>query len=61
LNGESSALSGHKNAKLFLIKYVGTALQFWLGLQMDFDLDVAEDALAERLERKVRPYAAATA
>ena len=28
--------------------------QFWLGLQMDYDLDVAEDTLAERLEREVK-------
>jgi plasmid maintenance system antidote protein VapI len=29
------------------------APQFWLGLQMDFDLDVAEDALGTRLDREV--------
>ena len=27
--------------------------QFWLGLQADYDLDVASDALGERLEREV--------
>jgi plasmid maintenance system antidote protein VapI len=27
--------------------------QFWLGLQMDYDLDVAEDAFGERLKREV--------
>jgi len=26
-------------------------------LQMDYDLDVTEDAIAKRLEREVRPYA----
>ncbi len=46
---------------LRLGRFFGTSPQFWLGLQMDFDLDVAEDALAERLEREVRPYAATTA
>jgi plasmid maintenance system antidote protein VapI len=30
--------------------------QFWLGLQMDYDLDVAEDQLADRLEQEVREY-----
>jgi plasmid maintenance system antidote protein VapI len=27
--------------------------QFWLGLQMDYDLDVAEDALGARLDREI--------
>ena len=46
---------------LRLAKYFGTSAQFWLGLQMDYDLDVAEDELAERLEREVRPYVATAA
>jgi plasmid maintenance system antidote protein VapI len=32
--------------------------QFWLGLQMDYNLDLAEDELGERLRREVIPYAA---
>jgi len=43
---------------LRLARYFGMSPQFWLGLQMDYDLDVAEDDLSERLEREVRPYAA---
>ncbi len=39
---------------LRLGRYLGMSPQFWLGLQMDYDLDVAEDALAGRLEREVR-------
>ncbi|MFM7220711.1 MAG: addiction module antidote protein, HigA family, partial [Nodosilinea sp.] len=27
--------------------------RFWLGLQMDYDLDVAEDALGEQLKAEV--------
>ncbi len=38
---------------LRLARYFQMSPQFWLGLQMDFDLDVAEDALGERLEREV--------
>jgi len=30
--------------------------QFWLGLQMDYDLDVAEDQLADRIENEVQEY-----
>ncbi len=41
---------------LRLAKYFGTSPQFWLGLQTDYDLDVASDALGDRLEREVRPY-----
>jgi len=43
---------------LRLARYFGNSPQFWLGLQMDYDLDVTEDAIAERLEREVRPLAA---
>jgi addiction module HigA family antidote len=46
---------------LRLARYFDMSPQFWLGLQMDYDLDVAEDALADRLKQEVRPYAAATA
>ncbi len=44
---------------LRLGRYFGMLPQFWLGLQMDYDLDVTADELAERLEREVRPYAMA--
>ena len=44
---------------LRLARYFGNSPQFWLGLQMDYDLDVAEDALSDRIEREVRPNAAA--
>jgi plasmid maintenance system antidote protein VapI len=33
--------------------------QFWLGLQMDYDLDVEEDRLASRLPDEVKTYKAA--
>ncbi|MDA2918038.1 HigA family addiction module antitoxin [Desulfobacterota bacterium AH_259_B03_O07] len=41
---------------LRLAKYFGMSPQFWLGLQMDYDLDIAEDKLAERLKREVQVY-----
>jgi hypothetical protein len=43
---------------LRLARFFDMSPQFWLGLQMDYNLDVAEDALAERLAREVIPYAA---
>lgn len=42
---------------LRLGRYFGMSPQFWLGLQMDYDLDVAEDDLGEQLEREVRVLA----
>ena len=41
---------------LRLGRYFGMSPQFWLGLQMDYDLDVTADKLADRLEEEVRPY-----
>jgi addiction module HigA family antidote len=42
---------------LRLARYFGTSPQFWLGLQADYDLDVAMDGLGDRLEREVKTYA----
>jgi len=41
---------------LRLARYFGTSPQFWLGLQADYDLDIAMDVLGGRLEREVKPY-----
>ncbi len=41
---------------LRLSRYFGMSPQFWLGLQMDYDLDVAEDSLEGRIEREVTPW-----
>jgi len=39
---------------LRLARYFGTSPQFWLGLQRDYDLDLASEALGERLKREVK-------
>jgi addiction module HigA family antidote len=44
---------------LRLARYFGTTPQFWLGLQADYDLDVALDNLGGRLEREVKVMATA--
>lgn len=41
---------------LRLARYFNMSAQFWLGLQMDYDLDLAEDELGERLNREVQVY-----
>jgi addiction module HigA family antidote len=44
---------------LRLAHYFKMSPQFWLGLQMDFDLDVEEDRLADRIPEEVKTYKAA--
>ena len=44
---------------LRLGRYFGMTPQFWLGLQTEYDLDVAADELGERLDREVRSRVAA--
>jgi addiction module HigA family antidote len=44
---------------LRLARYFGNSPQFWLGLQKNYDLDVAAETLGERLEREVRVSAMA--
>jgi addiction module HigA family antidote len=39
---------------LRLAKYFGMSAKFWLGLQADYDLDVAEDEIGDRLKEEVR-------
>jgi len=42
---------------LRLARYFDTTPQFWLGLQTDYDLDMAADALGDRLDREVHRHA----
>lgn len=44
---------------LRLARYFKMSPQFWLGLQIDFDLDVAEDKLADRLDKEIQVYSPA--
>ena len=43
---------------LRLSRYFGLSERFWMNLQTRYDLERAADALAERLDREVRPFAA---
>jgi len=38
---------------LRLAQYFGTSAKFWLGLQMDYDLDITGDEMGERLGREI--------
>lgn len=39
---------------LRLARYFGNSPQFWLGLQMDYDLDKAEIEVGDKIEKEVR-------
>jgi antitoxin HigA-1 len=43
---------------LRLARYFKMSPHFWLGLQMDYELDTAEDALNGRLKKEVKPVSA---
>ena len=38
-----------------LARYFGTSAKFWLGLQMQYDLEVLEATLGPEIARQVRP------
>ncbi len=40
-------------------RYFGTSAEMWMNLQAKYELDAAEDALGERVEREVLPRPAA--
>jgi len=40
---------------LRLARYFGTSPEFWLGIQKDYDLQVARDEFEAEVEREVRP------
>ena len=42
---------------LRLARYFSMSPQFWMGLQMDYELDIAKDDLADRLEQEVQVHA----
>jgi len=41
---------------LRLSRYFGTSADFWLGLQLDYDLDVAKDRLGDKIAQEVQVY-----
>jgi addiction module HigA family antidote len=45
---------------LRLGRYFGMSPQFWLGLQAEYDLDVASDELGKRLQQEVKVHVKAS-
>jgi antitoxin HigA-1 len=46
---------------LRLARYLGTSAEFWLGLQLEYDLRMAQHAKQKDIERSVRPRSDAAA
>jgi antitoxin HigA-1 len=44
---------------LRLSRYFGTTAQLWLNLQTRYDLEVASDILADKLETEIKPFKSA--
>ena len=43
---------------LRLARYFGMSAQFWLGLQMDYELDVVEDVIESKIDKEITPLSA---
>jgi antitoxin HigA-1 len=54
----SLLIQGRRNVNaelaLRLARYVGTTAEFWIGLQGQYDLDVAQDEAEARIAREVQ-------
>jgi len=44
---------------LRLARFFGTSPQFWINLQANYDLELAQDAMGSRIADEIRPYRAA--
>lgn len=47
------------DSALRLARYFGTSERFWLGLQMDYDLEEAQRTVGEMVRKEVHPIAPA--
>lgn len=56
VNGKRSITA---DTAMRLARYFGTSAQYWMNLQTAYDLEVAAQELADRVEREVLPRAAA--
>ena len=54
LNLRGAILAVSAGLALRLARYLGTSAEFWLGLQLEYDLRVATQAKLKEIERAVR-------
>ena len=55
VNGTRSVTA---DSALRLARYFGTTAEFWIGLQKDYELEVARRAVLDNIEKEVSPRAA---
>jgi plasmid maintenance system antidote protein VapI len=48
-NGLTEIINGRRS-------YLGTSTEMWMNMQSHYELEVAEEALAERIDGEVQPY-----
>jgi addiction module HigA family antidote len=53
INGKRSISA---DTAMRLGRYFGTSSQMWMNMQSQYDLEVAEQAMAEKIDSEVRPY-----
>jgi addiction module HigA family antidote len=53
INGKRSLSA---DTAMRLARYFGTSAQMWINMQAQYDLEVAEAELADRIASEVRPY-----
>lgn len=53
INGKRSISA---DTAMRLGRYFGTSAQMWMNMQAHYDLEVAEQAMAEKIDSEVRPY-----
>ncbi len=41
---------------LRLARYFNTSKEFWMGLQMQYDLEIADDKLSNKINKEVHPF-----
>ena len=47
------------DTSLRLSRYFGTSAQFWMNLQVNYDLEMAEDTIGSEIGQAIRPHRAA--
>ncbi len=47
------------DTSLRLSRYFGTSAQFWMNLQVNYDLEMAEDMIGSEIGQAIRPHRAA--
>lgn len=60
---KNDIVRGHRaitaDTSLRLARYFGTSPQFWMNLQVNYDLEMAEDLIGSKISQAIQPHQAA--